>query len=147
MMGIPDDNDKLSRAMNLTPIEKRFMTDETTDIIVPEPEIEGGSVVETYEKEIRTVDKIINTAEAATSEMYDIAYSSQGSRDYEVLAKLLKTTSDLNRDRAALKKERAIEHRKGSPKDEPNQSINNTVHFHGTAAEMLAQLKKMREQD
>lgn len=75
----------------------------------------------------------------------EFADQAQHPKMYEALAKLMQAYSGLNRDAAAIVKQKQELYDSFRNKDQPNHQINNdnrSVNFHGTANDLLDHIMK-----
>lgn len=86
--------DPLSKALSLAPLPDR----ELREVIVPE------NPTDDYEVARRNVHRLIARTDDAIDELGEIAFVSQHARAYEVLAGLIKTGIEANRELMELRK-------------------------------------------
>lgn len=135
--------DKIAKFLDLEPIE----TEELKEI----PETEIPSLVD--DADTRMVKKnladLVEVSKAATAEVYVIASSSQQSRDYDTLAKMIKTTADINKDYLSVDSHGLDKMQKmknlQSPEDNGKKEVHQTIVFQGTTEEMLKQLEHIKK--
>jgi hypothetical protein len=127
---------KLTETFNLVPMSE--MKDDKEVTVYREDENEE----ETFKKIDENLDRLVEVSNAAVSQLYEIAYSSQQSRDYETLSKMIKVAADVNKDKMQIRKDKKeIE---GEKEEEPKQ-VHNTLVFNGSTADLLEQLKEIKE--
>jgi hypothetical protein len=91
---------------------------------------------------------VIEKGARALDEMLDVAGQSQHPRAYEVVATLMKTMMDANRDLVALAERKAKPSASSEEqKKSDSKSVNNTLIFNGSTADLQKMLKDMKEQE
>jgi hypothetical protein len=135
--------DKIAETLNMVPVM------DGDGLLAPLKDDEGKDVIIYKEREKfdcdfdeskQNVEELIGVGNRAVAELESIAQSSQGARDYEVLAKMIKTVAELNREKLEIKKD--AEDTKED--DKPKQITNNL--FVGSTAELIKQIEKMKEE-
>jgi hypothetical protein len=114
-------------SMGLTPPERQ-----KTEVVIHE---DPATDLDSARKGIH---RLRTAAEDAISELADIAYTSQHPRAYEVLANLIKTGLDANKDLVEVEKKR-LELQGGGASDEP-RTVNNTLIVNST--DLLNRIKQ-----
>ena len=125
-------NDTIGDALGLTPIQE----------VLPKPKRESIDSVTDYQYARGNMLNILEKGNEALDGMLDVAGQSQHPRAYEVVATLIKTLADTNKDLIELaKKTRELEKMDGV---EGPQTINNNL-FVGSTVELQKLLKKNNE--
>lgn len=128
-------NDPISDALNLTPIqeilpaEKKKPVPSTTDF-----DYARGNMLNILEKGNEALDGIL-----------DVAQQSQHPRAFEVVAGLIKTLADTNKDLLELQK-RQKDILKQDEEESGPKTINNNL-FVGSTAELQKLIKQQNEQN
>jgi hypothetical protein len=127
-------NDTIGDALGLTPIQQ----------VLPKVKKESIDTVTDYQYARGNMINILEKGNEALDGMLDVAGQSQHPRAYEVVATLIKTLADTNKDLIELaKKTKEIERLDGV---EAPQTINNNL-FVGSTTELQKLLKKSNEQE
>lgn len=80
-----------------------------------------------FESSRRDIDDAISNANSALVDLIDLAKNSNHPRTYEVLATLIKSISDMSKDRISIHEQRAkIKEKLEGPKTAPAVTQNNT---------------------
>lgn len=118
-------NDIISKALDLPPLETTQIERIEPDQVQDDFEYARGNMINIIEKGNEALDGILNVAD-----------QSQNPRSYEVVATLIKTMAETNKDLLELtKKKRDLQNEHGNPK-----TINNNL-FVGSTAELQKLLK------
>ena len=126
-------NDSIGDALGLTPIQE----------ILPKAKRESIDTVTDYQYARGNMLNILEKGNQALDGMLDVADQSQHPRAYEVVATLIKTLADTNKDLIELaKKTKELERMDGI---EGPQTINNNL-FVGSTVELQKLLKQSNEQ-
>jgi hypothetical protein len=126
-------NDSIGDALGLTPIQE----------ILPKAKRESIDTVTDYQYARGNMLNILEKGNQALDGMLDVADQSQHPRAYEVVATLIKTLADTNKDLIELaKKTKELERMDGV---EGPQTINNNL-FVGSTVELQKLLKQSNEQ-
>lgn len=127
-------NDTISDALGLTPMQE----------VLPKVKRESIDGVTDYQYARGNMLNILEKGNQALDGMLDVADQSQHPRAYEVVATLIKTLADTNKDLIELaKKTKELERLDGV---EAPQTINNNL-FVGSTTELQKLLKKSNEQE
>lgn len=127
-------NDTIGDALGLTPIQE----------VLPKAKKESIDTVTDYQYARGNMLNILEKGNEALDGMLDVANQSQHPRAYEVVATLIKTLADTNKDLIELaKKTKELERLDGV---EAPQTINNNL-FVGSTTELQKLLKKSNEQE
>ena len=127
-------NDTISDALGLTPMQE----------VLPKVKRESIDSVTDYQYARGNMLNILEKGNQALDGMLDVADQSQHPRAYEVVATLIKTLADTNKDLIELaKKTKELERLDGV---EAPQTINNNL-FVGSTTELQKLLKKSNEQE
>lgn len=125
-------DDPIGDALNMTPLQPLLTSAQKKSLIPTDYEYARGSMI-----------GIIEKGNEALSDMLNVAQQSQQPRAYEVVATLLKTIADTNKDLLELqKKHKDIENMDGP---QTPQTINNNL-FVGSTAELQKLIKQQNEQ-
>jgi len=126
-------NDPIGDALNVNPIQPLLTSSQRKSLVPTDYEYARGSMISVIEK-----------GNEALSDMLNVAQQSQQPRAYEVVATLLKTIADTNKDLLELqKKHKDIENMDGP---QTPQTINNNL-FVGSTAELQKLIKQQNEQE
>lgn len=136
-------NDPIANALNITPLKeiKDVATPEKKEIVVHKSD---DQVENDFEYARQNMYEIIGQGQEAIARLMDIADQSQHPRAYEVIANLIKTMADTNKDLLDLtKKKRDLQ-----PKEEEakQQQVTNNL-FVGSTAELQQLLQKKSEEN
>ena len=127
-------NDTIGDALGLTPMQE----------VLPKVKRESIDTVTDYQYARGNMLNILEKGNQALDGMLDVADQSQHPRAYEVVATLIKTLADTNKDLIELaKKTKELERLDGV---ESPQTINNNL-FIGSTTELQKLLKKSNEQE
>jgi hypothetical protein len=135
--------DKIAETLNMVPVV------DGDGLLAPLKDDEGKDVIIYKEREKfdcdfdeskQNVEELIGVGNRAVAELESIAQSSQGARDYEVLAKMIKTVAELNREKLEIKKDA-----EDTKEDDKSKQITNNL-FVGSTAELIKQIEKMKEE-
>ena len=125
-------NDPIGDALNMNPMQPLLSTSQRKSLVPTDYEYARGSMITVIEK-----------GNEALSDMLSVAQQSQQPRAYEVVATLLKTIADTNKDLLELqKKHKDIENMDGP---QTPQTINNNL-FVGSTTELQKLIKQQNEQ-
>jgi hypothetical protein len=131
-------NDPLSDALGLNPISKP--SKEIANIIAV---AHNDSAKKDFEEARANIHSVIQTALGAIEVLSTIAEQSQQARDFEVLAKIMDTTLNANKDLLALQTTiRSIE-RSDRPINDEAKTINNNM-FVGSTTELAKIIEEMK---
>jgi hypothetical protein len=136
-----EDNDPIGKALNLTPIKK---TDNPVDKIIQAAH--NDSATQDFELARANIHSLIINGQEAIEKLSQIADSSQHPRAFEVLAKLMDTMLNANKDLMTLQEKIRDIDAADSPISEKAQTVNNNL-FVGSTAELQKVLKDLRNQD
>ncbi len=136
-----EDNDPIGKALNLTPIKK---TDNPVDKIIQAAH--NDSATQDFELARANIHSLIINGQEAIEKLSQIADSSQHPRAFEVLAKLMDTMLNANKDLMTLQEKIRDIDAADSPISEKAQTVNNNL-FVGSTAELQKVLKDMRKQE
>lgn len=123
---LPDNNDSIGKTLDLRPIDSFDVVEskETTSTVPDDFQYARGNMVNILEK-----------GNEALSDMLEFAQRSQHPRGYEVVATLIKTLAETNKDLLELsKKKQELEG------DKSPSTVHNNL-FVGSSAELLKMLK------
>mgnify|MGYP000005585715 CR=1 FL=1 len=128
--------DRISESLGLDPIEGEFVESNHKDVIKAPTEAEKDLI---YARD--NFYTIIESGSDALQQMIDVAKASEHPRAYEVVATLIKTLTDANKDLVSMsdktRKEEAQE----------LKSVTNNNMFVGSTAELQQLIKNMKEED
>jgi hypothetical protein len=136
-----EDNDPIGNALNLAPIEK--IENPVNKMIQA---AHNDSATQDFELARANIHSLIMNGQEAMDKLSQIADSSQHPRAFEVLAKLMDTMLNANKDLMALQEKIRQIDASDSPISEKAQTVNNNL-FVGSTAELQKVLKDMRKQD
>lgn len=130
-------NDPIGSSLGINPIQK---TEKVQEII---SDAHNDSAIKDFETARANINIMIDTAKEAIDNLSQIASSSQAPRAYEVLAKLIDTTVQANKDlidlQAKMKEMKDIE----TPTNPKGKTINNNL-FVGSTAELQKVLQELK---
>ena len=135
-----NDDDPIANKLGLTPMSSfdtrgDIVEHKTTTIEKSTPEKE----LDTDRDYARTnFYDAIEAGSRALQEMLDVAQQSNHPRAYEVVATLIKTLTDANKDLVAMSEKRVPEK---SEADQPKTVTNNNLIFQGSTKELLKMIK------
>lgn len=124
-------NDSIGEALDLAPLEPTKLPDK--------PQVQDNN---DYEYARQNIYSIIETGAHALDELAQVAAQSQHPRAYEVLANLVKTMVEANKDLMNLKKTKA-EIDNANPDQVTNNKVQNNL-FVGSTAELQKLLSSMK---
>lgn len=137
--------DPIADALNLTPITpaSNAVSVKTEKAITIQPTDSGDEQVKNdFEYARKNMYDIIEQGHEAIAKLMDIADQSQHPRAYEVIANLIKTMAETNKDLLGLTKQK----KELITKEEaPQQQVTNNL-FVGSTAELQAMLQKKAEE-
>lgn len=137
-------NDSIAKVLNLTP---KSVTSPSTEVVraapAPHPEVKDNQLENDFEYARRNMYDIIEKGQEALIGIMDVAGQSQHPRAYEVMANLIKTMAETNKDLLELNKKKKELMPKDEAPDSPKNVTNNL--FVGSTAELQAMLKKASE--
>ena len=128
-------NDSIGKALNLEPISTQVQT-----II---QKANDDSAKTDFEAARANVYEIIESGASAMQSLAQIADSSQHPRAFEVLAKLMETMLQANKDLLQLQKEIRDIDNASQPSNEKAQNVTNNL-FVGSTAELQKVLEKFK---
>jgi Terminase DNA packaging enzyme len=130
-------NDPISKALNITPLT----TDNAVKSIVAKAH--DDSAKNDFEMARSNIHEVIQNGVFAMEKLSQIADASQHPRAFEVLAKLMETMLQANKDLLALQKDiREIE-AKDTPTNDEAKSVTNNL-FVGSTAELQKVIENMK---
>lgn len=135
-------NDPIANALNITPLKElqQEPAPAKAEIVVHQSD---DQVENDFEYARRNMYDIIGQGQEAIARLMDIADQSQHPRAYEVVANLIKTMAETNKDLLDLtKKKRELQPKK---EEEAKQQVTNNL-FVGSTAELQAMLQKKSEE-
>ncbi|NDC22671.1 MAG: terminase [Proteobacteria bacterium] len=125
-------NDPIGDALNLTPLQPLLTNSQKKSLTPSDFEYARGNLINILEKGGEALDSIL-----------DVAQQSQQPRAFEVVATLIKTLADTNKDLLDLqKKQKDLDNMNGP---QTPQTINNNL-FVGSTAELQKLIKQNNEQ-
>ena len=128
-------NDPISDALNLTPIQEMLPAEKKKPVAVTTDfEYARGNMLNILEKGNEALDGIL-----------DVAQQSQHPRAFEVVAGLIKTLSDTNKDLLELQKRQKDIIKRDEEESGP-KTINNNL-FVGSTTELQKLIKQQHEQN
>lgn len=118
------------------------------EILEPLPHIESSSQndnEEDFELTRKTMKRMLDKGTIAVDELFELAKASEHPRTFEVLANLIKTTSDVSKDLYNLQKmKKELKEDKSKPAPD-NINIDRAV-FVGTTSDLLKKIKEEKNQ-
>lgn len=130
-------NDPISKALNITPLT----TDNAVKSIVAKAH--DDSAKNDFEMARSNIHEVIQNGVFAMEKLSQIADASQHPRAFEVLAKLMETMLQANKDLLSLQKDiREIE-AKDTPTNDEAKSVTNNL-FVGSTAELQKVIENMK---
>lgn len=135
-------DDVISETLGMKTIKETTIIDIESDKPLPvtyRPSLDNGKEIETDIKYVRqNMYDLIEKGHSAIDELLAVADQSQHPRAYEVLANMLKTMGDMNKDLLDMheKKQKLT----GEKPDKP-ETVNNNLYV-GSTSELLALLNK-----
>lgn len=134
------DDDPIGKALGLPPLEYEKQID---NIIA---KAHDDSARNDFEAARANLYEVIQTGQEAISKLTEIAAASQHPRAFEVLAKLMDTVVNTNKELLDLQTKIRDIDAKDSPINEKAQTINNNL-FVGSTAELQKVLKDMKNNE
>ena len=134
-------NDPLSNALGINPLQK---TDGAVKNIVAKAH--DDSALGDFETARANIHTMIMNAQDAIDKLAQIADSSQHPRAFEVLAKLIETGVQANKDLLDLQQKIREIKMADNPTNEKAKTINNNL-FVGSTAELQKMIKDMRNDE
>lgn len=133
-------NDPIANALNITPLAdvKQEIVKADKEIVIQKSD---DQVENDFEYARQNMYEIIGQGQEAIARLMDIADQSQHPRAYEVVANLIKTMAETNKDLLDLSKKK----RDLKPKEEAKQQQVTNNLFVGSTAELQAMLQKKSE--
>lgn len=130
---------KLSEIFNLDPISNEVEVVTHTEIV----EIESVDVVETDTEFARkNIRSLIDKGNVAVDNLLQVSKESEHPRAYEVVAGLMKTMADLNKDLLELqKRKKDLQPQLSNSNNHGNITVEKAV-FVGSTAELLKQIRE-----
>ena len=126
-------NDPIGDALNMTPLTPLLTSSQKKSLVPRDYEYARGNLISIIEKGNEALDGIL-----------DVAQQSQQSRAFEVVATLVKTLADANKDLLVLQKsQKDIDNMDGP---QTPQTINNNL-FVGSTAELQKLIKQQNAQE
>ena len=130
-------SDPISKALNLTPMD----TDKTVKSLVASAH--DDSAKNDFEMARANIHEVIQNGVYAMEKLSQIADSSQHPRAFEVLAKLMDTMLQANKDLLALQKDIREIDAKDTPINDEAKNITNNL-FVGSTADLQKVIENMR---
>ena len=139
-------DDKIANSLGLTPIKE--VQGQIVDYDRPEADnsLEAKQQLEADRDYARTnLYAAIENGVRALEEITEIARQTQQARSFEVVATLIKTLSDVNKDLVELSTKRVTDSNpRESTTDEPTSVTNNLV-FQGSTSELAELMKSLKD--
>jgi hypothetical protein len=136
-----DDEDEIGKSLNLNPIESSIKTIESL-----KAKAHDDSAKNDFEQARANIHETIQTGQDALFKLSLIAESSQHPRAYEVLAKLIDTLLNANKDLLNLQTKIREINSADTPLNDKAKTINNNL-FVGSTAELQKVLKELKDKD
>jgi hypothetical protein len=131
-------NDPIGKALNLAPIQT---TDSTVRSLITKAH--DDSAKNDFEMARSNIHEVIQNGVNAMEKLSQIADSSQHPRAFEVLAKLMDTMLQANKDLLALQKDIREIDAKDTPTNEQAKSVTNNL-FVGSTADLQKAIESMK---
>ena len=131
-------NDPIGKALNLAPIQT---TDSAVRSIITKAH--DDSAKNDFEMARSNIHEVIQNGVNAMEKLSQIADSSQHPRAFEVLAKLMDTMLQANKDLLALQKDIREIDAKDTPTNEQAKSVTNNL-FVGSTADLQKAIESMK---
>lgn len=138
-----DNTDPISKALNLTPLEQ--LTAEPVEVLpaVVSPITSDDQIQDDFEYARDNLKTVIENGQRALSGIMDVAAMSQHPRSYEVVADLMTSVVNANKDLLELqKRKKDLLKREDGPK---TGTTNNNL-FVGTTADLLKMIKAKKQE-
>lgn len=136
-------NDPIGNALNLSPIDSVSGDKFVNDLIVS---AHDDSAKQDFEMARANIHSMIMNGQEAMETLSQIASSSQHPRAFEVLAKLMDTMLNANKDLMTLQEKIREIDAADSPISEKAKTINNNL-FVGSTSELQKVLQDMKKND
>ena len=136
-------NDPIGNALNLSPIDSFSGDKFVNDLIVS---AHDDSAKQDFEMARANIHSMIMNGQEAMETLSQIASSSQHPRAFEVLAKLMDTMLNANKDLMTLQEKIREIDAADSPISEKAKTINNNL-FVGSTSELQKVLQDMKKND
>lgn len=136
-------NDPIGNALNLSPIDSVSGDKFVNDLIV---KAHDDSAKQDFEMARANIHSMIMNGQEAMETLSQIASSSQHPRAFEVLAKLMDTMLNANKDLMTLQEKIREIDAADSPISEKAKTINNNL-FVGSTSELQKVLQDMKKND
>jgi hypothetical protein len=136
-------NDPIGNALNLSPIDSSSGDKFVNDLIV---NAHDDSAKQDFEMARANIHSMIMNGQEAMETLSQIASSSQHPRAFEVLAKLMDTMLNANKDLMTLQEKIREIDAADSPISEKAKTINNNL-FVGSTSELQKVLQDMKKND
>lgn len=133
-----EDNDPIGKALNLAPVEK---TDNPVNKIIQAAH--NDSAKQDFELARANIHSLIMNGREAVEKLSQIADSSQHPRAFEVLAKLMDTMLNANKDLMTLQEKIRDIDAADSPISEKARTVNNNL-FVGSTAELQKVIESIK---
>jgi hypothetical protein len=137
--------DKIGQSLGLEPIEDvkngEVISPTKPEIVVSNEPTEQDNDFQ-YARE--NFYNVIEKGTQALEDMIDVAKASEHPRAYEVIATIMKTLTDANKDLVKMGEDRAV--RKEKKEEKEDGGVTNNL-FVGSTAELQQMLKDMRSND
>lgn len=134
-------NDPIGEALNLPALEEQ-----ANKIVTQYEKVHNNSVLADFESARANIHMLLDTGQDAMEKLVEIAGASQHPRAYEVLAKLMDTVLNANKDLLYLQEKYREIKRSDAPLQDRAQTINNNL-FVGSTAELQKVLKDIRKNE
>lgn len=131
-------NDPIGKALNLSPIDK------TNPVKVMEAKAKDDSAMSDFNMARMNIHEILQNGSFAIEKLSQIADSSQHPRAFEVLATLMKTMLDANKDLLDIQKKIQDINAANEPHNDEAKQVTNNL-FVGSTAELQKVLQDMRK--
>lgn len=133
-------DDPIAKALDLTPLAPEDKP-KRNEVTINVENTDNTQVENDFEYARRNMYEIIEQGSEAVVKLMDIADQSQNPRAYEVVANLIKTMAETNKDLLALTKQKRELLDKEPPK--PTENVTNNL-FVGSTHELQQMLQKKK---
>lgn len=139
-MSEPPNNDPIGKALGVTPLS---VSDTINNLVA---EAHNDSAKADFETARANILTMIENGQDAMEKLAQIATASQHPRAFEVLAKMMETMLQANKDLMGLQKDIREISTADSPMNEKAKTINNNL-FVGSTAELQKMIQQIKNPD
>ena len=118
-----------------------------TAVVEFDDKVDDATLDRQYAEGEENLRGVLETGKRAVDRMYEIADSDERARSFEVVARLMESTTKVQQDLLELgERRRSLRREKTeTEEDEAATTINNTLVLSGTTAEILESLQAVRQ--